>query len=294
MSYTFTKLFSSITSSTVWMEPSGTRLTWIAMLANCDRKGRVFASMPGLAHLARVTLVEAEIAIRTFLAPDPYSRTPDNEGRRIVEIDGGWQLLNHEKYRGIRDEETIREAKADYMRRKRAEDKSGTVTSTGSTVERGGSNQKQIQMQMQKQIQKQDLDQKPKAGARGARLPADWEPSEELKAYATSKLVDWKLELEAFRDWWAAAPGQKGVKVDWDATWRTWVRRAKPTLSAAASRPIGAKAALAKTEDPLQHAMSYARQRYERGEFGEVGTVAASDAFAEERRRITEKHRGKN
>lgn len=30
---------------------------------------------------------------------------------------------------------------------------------------------------------------------------------------------------EQFRDYWIAQPGQKGVKTDWDATWRNWVRR---------------------------------------------------------------------
>lgn len=147
MSFTFTKLFSSITSSTVWMEPAGTRLVWIAMLANCDRKGRVFAALPGLAHLARVTLPEAEAAIATFLAPDPYSRTADFEGRRIADIDGGWQLLNHEKYRAIRDEETVRESKREHMRRKREGDESGKSTSTKSKVDRGGAKQKQKQSQ---------------------------------------------------------------------------------------------------------------------------------------------------
>lgn len=142
MSLTFTKLFSSICESTVWMEPAPTRITWIAMLAMADRKGRVFASIPGLANRARVTVDEALAAIQTFLAPDAYSRTKDFEGRRIQEIDGGWQLLNYAKYRAIRDEETIRESKAEHMRRKRAE--SG---SDNSTVECGGAKQKQKQKQ---------------------------------------------------------------------------------------------------------------------------------------------------
>lgn len=33
-------------------------------------------------------------------------------------------------------------------------------------------------------------------------------------------------ELEKFRDYWSAQPGQKGVKTDWPATWRNWARRA--------------------------------------------------------------------
>jgi len=30
--------------------------------------------------------------------------------------------------------------------------------------------------------------------------------------------------FEQFKDYWVAQPGQKGVKLDWDATWRNWVR----------------------------------------------------------------------
>lgn len=141
MSRTFTKLFSSITESTIWCEPAATRLTWITMLAMADRHGRVWASIPGLANRARVTVSEVESALRTFLSPDPYSRTPDNEGRRVIDIDGGWQLLNHAKYRDIRDEETIRESKREHMRRKRAAESTDVHSGTNaSTVERGGPN----------------------------------------------------------------------------------------------------------------------------------------------------------
>jgi hypothetical protein len=116
----FTKLFSSITESTVWCEPAHTRLVWITMLAMADRKGRVWASIPGLANRARVPMEDAEKAIATFLSPDKHSRTPDHEGRRIEPIDGGWQLLNHAKYRDMRDEEVRREQNREAQERKRA------------------------------------------------------------------------------------------------------------------------------------------------------------------------------
>lgn len=123
MSLTFTKLFSSITESTVWCEPAHTRLVWITMLAMADRKGRVWASIPGLANRARVPLEDAEKAIETFLGPDKYSRTPDFEGRRIEPIDGGWQLLNHAKYRDMRDDVVRREYMRDYMKERRKQEK---------------------------------------------------------------------------------------------------------------------------------------------------------------------------
>lgn len=117
---TFTKLFSSITESTVWMEPANIRLVWITMLAMSDRRGRVWASVPGLASRARVPEDDCRKALKMFMGPDPDSRTKDNEGRRIEPIDGGWRLLNHAKYRAIRDEEAIRESKRKYINTRRS------------------------------------------------------------------------------------------------------------------------------------------------------------------------------
>ena len=123
MSMTFTKLFSSITESTIWSEDHPTRLTWITMLAMADRRGRVWASIPGLANRARVTLEEVEAALQKLLSSDKYSRTSEFEGRRIEPIDGGWRLLNHEKYRSIRDEETVKETKRNYINKRRANER---------------------------------------------------------------------------------------------------------------------------------------------------------------------------
>jgi uncharacterized protein YdaU (DUF1376 family) len=63
---------------------------------------------------------------------------------------------------------------------------------------------------------------------RGTRLPAGWSPGPEQTAFAESLGIRNGVaaaELEKFRDYWAALPGQKGVKTDWTATWRNWLRR---------------------------------------------------------------------
>ena len=108
----YTKLFSSILHSTVWLAPGPTRLVWITMLALTDRDGIVEASVPGLAKAAGVTREETDAALAFLAAPDPDSRTKDHEGRRIVEIDGGWRLLNHGKYRERLSAEDVREKAA--------------------------------------------------------------------------------------------------------------------------------------------------------------------------------------
>lgn len=60
----------------------------------------------------------------------------------------------------------------------------------------------------------------PPPRGRGSRLPADWQPSEPMYAG-----VDAQRTLARFRDYWTAQAGARGVKADWDATWRNWCRR---------------------------------------------------------------------
>lgn len=115
----YTKLFGSILHSTIWAESHATRIVWMTMLAAKDKDGIVEASIPGLARLANVTLEECEVALGKFLAPDPYSRTKDNDGRRIEEVHGGWRVLNHDYYRGLLDADDQRDKAAERKRRQR-------------------------------------------------------------------------------------------------------------------------------------------------------------------------------
>lgn len=62
---------------------------------------------------------------------------------------------------------------------------------------------------------------------RGTRLPDDWVLPRDWGAWAVDE--GWpenviRLEAEKFRDYWHSAPGQKGVKLNWLATWRNWMR----------------------------------------------------------------------
>lgn len=95
----FTKLFSSIVTSSIWMEDDRVLRVWIAMLSQCDGVGRVEGSVPGFAHLCRIEVDEMERILTILQSPDPYSRTKVNEGRRILPIPGGWQIINYLSYR---------------------------------------------------------------------------------------------------------------------------------------------------------------------------------------------------
>ncbi len=64
---------------------------------------------------------------------------------------------------------------------------------------------------------------------KGSRLSQDWFLSKSMGDWATKERPDLDVRqvAEQFKDYWIAQAGQKGVKLDWDATWRNWVRNTK-------------------------------------------------------------------
>ncbi|WP_337183830.1 DUF1376 domain-containing protein [Shinella sp.] len=61
---------------------------------------------------------------------------------------------------------------------------------------------------------------------RAFRLPDDWQPDHsfgEAEGFSTAEI---NREADKFRDYWRQQPGQKGVKLDWTAAWRNWIRKA--------------------------------------------------------------------
>jgi hypothetical protein len=67
----------------------------------------------------------------------------------------------------------------------------------------------------------------PSKKTRATRIPDEWTLTPDLVAYAEAQLpnVDAVKLAEAFTDYWRAAAGEKARKADWNACWRTWVRR---------------------------------------------------------------------
>ena len=75
---------------------------------------------------------------------------------------------------------------------------------------------------------KEEKEGRKRETTRAARLPVGWTPTTQDLAVADQLLGEPKArsELEKFRDHWAQQPGQRGVKLDWNAAWRNWARRA--------------------------------------------------------------------
>lgn len=95
----YVKLFGSILNSTVWCADTETKLIWITMLLLADSEGVVWGAVPGIARQAGVSLQAARRALEYLTSEDPDSRTKAEGGRRLLVIDGGWKIINAQKYR---------------------------------------------------------------------------------------------------------------------------------------------------------------------------------------------------
>lgn len=95
----YTKFFTSLLDSSVWMLSKEARLLWVTILLKKNRDQIVDCSIPGLAHAARLSVEETISALKELEAPDPYSQTTTDEGRRIRKLDRGWLVINGELYR---------------------------------------------------------------------------------------------------------------------------------------------------------------------------------------------------
>lgn len=81
-------------------------------------------------------------------------------------------------------------------------------------------------------------DAKPKTKNKGTRLPKDWTLPKDWDRWAEKEgHPNPEREAEKFRDYWTALPGQKGTKIDWEATWRNWIRRSIENMRPKGSVP---------------------------------------------------------
>jgi len=62
---------------------------------------------------------------------------------------------------------------------------------------------------------------------RGTRLPDDWFPKPEEKIDMLFTPDQLQNHFDSFRDYWISKPGRDGVKLDWQATWRNWLRNSR-------------------------------------------------------------------
>lgn len=108
----YVKLFASLYQGTL-RGCSDEILVFTNLLAHCDSAGIVDKHWRAICEETGLSRERVELAITNLEAPDPESRSPEKDGRRIVKLDEhrawGWEVVNYAKYRDIKDAESRRE-----------------------------------------------------------------------------------------------------------------------------------------------------------------------------------------
>lgn len=224
----YTPVFNSILQSTVWECRPHVKVVWFTMMLLSDKHGIIEGSIPGLARASVVTIDECKDALAVLMAPDDYSRTKDHGGRRIVEIDGGWRLLNHGVYKKKLGALTASSRERVARHRERQNDVTlQALHCNDSPLHVTDCNhQDQDQSQDQNQKEPEIIDCPPIAQKRKRRV--ETEPPEFLAiSIATESLAN-KLGRVVESDWfecrdWYLSKGKR--MVDWNATLRTWMKK---------------------------------------------------------------------
>jgi len=111
------KIFQTMYDGTLCTKgPWEALVTFQQMIVLSDKEGVVDMTAESIARRTTIPLEVIEKGIEALEKPDPHSRTPDEDGRRIVRLSDhrpwGWRIVNHAHYRKIRSGDERRE----YMR----------------------------------------------------------------------------------------------------------------------------------------------------------------------------------
>lgn len=119
----YTKVFRSIYDGTL-ADNWRAMVTFQQMLILADSQGVVDMTVGAMSRTTGIPVEILSEGIAALEAPDPASRSPDMEGRRIARLDAhrewGWFLVNFAKYRAMQTREEKNEADRERMRSKRA------------------------------------------------------------------------------------------------------------------------------------------------------------------------------
>lgn len=154
--------------------------------------------------------VDCEALDCAFNFPSTETRTADilkaMEGRKLVD---GTRIVSWEKRQPKREREDA--TNADRQAAFRA--KQNQVTPSNASDD---------QKKPREDKSREDKNKEEEGRARATRLPPDFEPKPEPEAESG---IDRKKELANFRDYWNSK-ARDNTKLDWQATWRQWARKA--------------------------------------------------------------------
>lgn len=194
--------------------------------------GFVPASGAGIARRAGLDGEDGLKALERLAAPDQESRTPDFEGRRLARVDGGFIVLNYDKYR--QKDHTSAERSKRYRERKMA--KNNTVSpdrhavTTRSVTQAEAEAEAEVEETRESALSPGKISNYPEAetpswdefwafcNSQECLLPAEWYAKDKFEAASSqnwSRMQNWKAYARRCKAWWESdgrpmAPRTKG------------------------------------------------------------------------------------
>ncbi len=99
----FGKVYDTLWTGSLRARPVP-QLVFVYLLAHCDAEGVVDVTAQTIADATGHAVPDVRTALGELEAPDPDSRSRDEDGRRLVRLDPdrdwGWRIVNLAKYRG--------------------------------------------------------------------------------------------------------------------------------------------------------------------------------------------------
>lgn len=206
---------------------------WGYVVANAKADGTVELNPPILAAVLGCARGEVEAAIAVLCAPDTNSRSKKHDGRRLQQAAAFlYEVVNFTDYRAMRDDDSRRNYMRDYMRDYRAKQAGEGVTEPlTANVNTRKPSLSQAEADTDTEKSKETSTSKATSKAcRASRLAKDWKPDSDLIDWAETERPGHNIgeHVATFRDYWIAVAGAKGVKLDWPATFRNWIRKTTP------------------------------------------------------------------
>ncbi len=116
----YAKVFASMFTGSMYGAGTHIFATWAWVLTHKDAEGLVEINTKLVAAELGAEVEQIDEAIAFLTAPDPESRTPDEQGRRLIRVGQfAYQVVNNTKYRNQGADRT--EYWRQYRRRKQAE-----------------------------------------------------------------------------------------------------------------------------------------------------------------------------
>jgi hypothetical protein len=204
----YVKVFSQILDSSLAKDYS-TRHIFMDLLVLADLDGVVDMTHEAIARRTNVPIDIISGAIAELESPDPDSRSDLEDGRRLVRLDDhrdwGWQIVNYDVYREMRDDAARRAYFRDYQRKRRATQKLLKTSVTNSDASHLLNNVTQVEAFSEEQslLSSSNGSSKPlRTAVKRSRSPmVDEQTVEEFANNPTYSDLDVYLEAGKFKTW---------------------------------------------------------------------------------------------